>query len=477
MSSIGADEGTSWREILAREHVLKIVVLALGVWLHATNSLLTATTMPSAAKEVGGLNLISWTFALYLVGSIVAGASSSLLIMRNGLRSTMVGAALVYALGCVICALAPSMPVILAGRILQGLGGGCLVATVYVSQDRFFPNRFVPRIVACLSVVWMTATLCGPAIGGAFSTWGVWRYAYWAFAGQALLFIVAVRILLVSTRAQLEVRAESLPIVRLSLLAAAILMISLAGVRFDFFRSISMVGIGLLFLAVFVHRDWHAQTGRMLPQQIEDFSRPLANGVLMILLLSQCIMSLVVYGPLILIEVHGFTPFTAGIVIMLESLAWGTAALIFSGVSPGREPLLIRCGSALVLAGLILTAIVLPHGPLWALVVIVQVSGAGFGMMWGFVIKRIIGLAHKEEKDRASALIPFTQQTGFALGASLSGLIANGMGMSESAPVETFQTVAFWLFAGFVPCAVCGNIVAWRFVRKGRGTGTVVSRN
>ncbi len=477
MGSINAEQDTSWREILAREHVLKILVLALGVWLHATNSMLTATTMPSAAKEVGGLNLISWTFALYLVGSIIAGASSSLLVMRNGLRGTMVGSALVYALGCATCALAPSMPVILVGRVLQGLGGGCLVATVYVSQDRFFPNRFMPRIVACLSVVWMLATLCGPTIGGAFSTWGVWRYAYWAFAGQALFFVIAVRMLLEPTSTRSDIRKDTIPVVRLALLAAAILMISLAGARFDPVRSAMMAGTGILLLLVFVHRDWHASTGRMLPRESRNFSHPLANGVSMVLLLSLCIMSLIVYGPLILIEIHDFTPFTAGLVVMLESLAWGVAALVFSGTKRGREPFLIRCGSALVLAGLVLTAVVIPSGPLWALVIVVQISGGGFGMMWGFVIRRIVVAAHKEEKDRAAALIPFTQQTGFALGAALSGLIANGLGVGESVPAESLETAAFWLFAAFVPCAICGNIAAWRFVGRHMPAGMGVPRN
>ena len=65
------------------------------------------------------------------------------------------------------------MPVLLAGRTVQGLGGGALVALVFVAQDRFFPNRLVPRIMACLSVIWMASALCGPLIGGAFATAGL----------------------------------------------------------------------------------------------------------------------------------------------------------------------------------------------------------------------------------------------------------------------------------------------------------------
>ena len=88
------------------------------------------------------------------------------------------------------------MPVLLAGRTVQGLGGGALVALVYIAQDRFFPNRLVPRIIACLSVVWMASALCGPLVGGAFATAGLWRYAFWSFAVQGLLLAAVVRPLL-----------------------------------------------------------------------------------------------------------------------------------------------------------------------------------------------------------------------------------------------------------------------------------------
>jgi MFS family permease len=119
--------------------------MALAVWLHAANSMLTATTMPSAIEEVGGLNLISWTFSLYLVGSIVAGAVSSILVDQYGLRQTMIRAALLYGAGCVVCALAPSMPVILLGRVMQGLGGGVWLPWSIFLRIGFFRTILFPK--------------------------------------------------------------------------------------------------------------------------------------------------------------------------------------------------------------------------------------------------------------------------------------------------------------------------------------------
>ena len=104
-----------WREVLAREHLPGLLVLCLAIWLHAANSMLTATTMPAAVGDIGGLRLISWAFALYLMGSIVAAAAVSAFVANHGLRRTMLAATLLYTLGCVICAAAPAMPVLSPG--------------------------------------------------------------------------------------------------------------------------------------------------------------------------------------------------------------------------------------------------------------------------------------------------------------------------------------------------------------------------
>lgn len=462
-----AQTGVGWREILTREYASKIATLVLAVWLHASNSMLTATTMPSAVEEIGGLNLLHWTFALYLVGSIVAGASVGLLVVRKGIRTTMIRAALVYAIGSAVVALAPSMPVVLIGRILQGLGGGGLMGLVYISQDRFFPNHFVPRIVACMSLTWMLAAFSGPMIGGAFATWGVWRMAYWAYAIQALLLMVAIRSLLPMESPDPATKAERLPVVRLSFLAAAIFLVSLAGAAYDRILSPLLVLLGVMSLVFFVFRDRDASSSRILPSGVTNLNHTLGNGVLTIFLLCLCIMSFLIYAPTILIKLYGLTPFAAGLVVMVETIGWGGAAILFSGVAVNREPALIRTGGAMILCGLIGLALTLPGESLWLVIIVALFSNSGFGMMWGYIIKRIVAAAPADEKNRASALLPMTLQSGFALGAALAGIIANSLGLSEDMSDDGIRLVAFWLFAGFVPIALAGNIFAWRFVRRG----------
>ncbi len=456
----------SWQEIFSRQHIAKLATLSMAVWLHASNSMLTATTMPSAVDEIGGLHLISWAFALYLTGTITAGASMSILVTRWGVRQSMIYAAAVYIVGCVICASAPSMPILLTGRTLQGLGGGALLALVYICQDRFFPNRYAPKIVACLSTVWMFAAMAGPSIGGAFATFGLWRFAFWAFALQGVLLIPAVYYLLADNRKTENSNDEKLPLVRLLLLSSTIVFVSISGAQFHPVTSPLLILCGVASLVIFVRRDRLAKAGRMLPLAASHIEHPICNGILTTILLALCIMSFLVYGPLILIKLYALTPLAAGLVVMVESLAWTIGAVVLSGARPSIESHIIKLGSALVAGGLFAMAYALPNGPLWLVIATAIISNLGFGMMWGFIIKRIVNEAPSDERDRASSLIPITQQTGFAIGAALSGLIANGLGLRENAQLHVFQDVAFWLFTGFIPVALIGNLTAWRFVAR-----------
>ena len=452
-----------WREILTWAYLPRLLTLCLAIWLHAANSMLTATTMPEAVGDIGGLQLVSWAFALYLMGSIVAATAISPCVASYGLRRTMLASTLLYTLGCVICASAPAMPVLLAGRTVQGLGGGALVALVYVAQDRFFPNRLVPRIVACLSVVWTAAALCGPLIGGAFATAGLWRFAFWSFALQGLVLAAAVHPLLSRTPAAMAVRTRPIPVVRLALVAGAILTISFAGVVESMAYAAALLASGCLCLGLFVARDAAAGRTRLLPSHATDLDHPVGCGIAMTFVLSLSMMSFLVYGPILLIRLYQLTPLEAGLVVVTESLGWGAGALLLSGVAPAHEGRLIRIGSGLLLAGLTAQAWFVPYGPLWLVVAAAFFGTAGFGMIWGYIIRIVVVHADREDRDRAGALLPNAQQTGFALGAALAGIIANALGFDRMTQIEEYRTAAFWLFAGFVSPALLGYLVAWRF--------------
>ena len=356
------------------------------------------------------------------------------------------------------------MPVLLAGRTVQGLGGGALVALVYVAQDRFFPNRLVPRIIACLSVVWMASALCGPLIGGAFATAGLWRGAFWSFAAQGLVLAAAVYPLLARTGPDVALPARAIPTTRLALVAGAILAISFAGAVGSTAAAVVLLVAGCLCLWLFVARDSiAAPRTRLLPNHATDWAHPVGCAIAMTFMLCLCMMAFVVYGPILLIRLYNLTPLEAGFVIVTESLGWTAGAFFLSGIAPAHEGRLIRVGSAVLLVGIAAQAWFVPYGPLWLVVVSAFLGHAGFGAMFGYIVKRVIAGADREDRDRAGSMLSSTQQTAFALGAALTGIIAQGVGFEHLTQLDEFRTAALWLFAGFLPPALLGNLVAWRF--------------
>ena len=183
----------------------------------------------------------------------------------------------------------------------------------------------------------------------------------------------------------------------------------------------------------------------------------------MTFMLCLCMMAFVVYGPILLIRLYHLTPLEAGFVVVTESLGWTAGAFFLSGLAPSQESRLIRFGSAILLVGIAAQAWFVPHGPLWLVVVSAFLGHAGFGMMFGYIIKRVIANADREDRDRAGSMLSSTQQTAFALGAALTGIIAQELAFEHLTQPEEFRTAALWLFAGFLPPALLGNLIAWRF--------------
>ena len=128
----------SWRTLLVPHLALPLGVLLGGVLLHSMNVLVTATLLPSIVADVGGATLMSWTTTAFVASSIVAATSTDIVSRAVGNRRAFCSGAMIYAGGAVLCALAPSMGFVIAGRFVQGLGGGLLSALAYVLVRNVF---------------------------------------------------------------------------------------------------------------------------------------------------------------------------------------------------------------------------------------------------------------------------------------------------------------------------------------------------
>jgi MFS family permease len=455
----------SWADVVGEGRLPRFILICLGVWLHAADSLVTATIMPSVGADLDGYAYFGWATAGYLLGSVIAGASSALLALRFGLRRATAWAALLYAFGCAMSAAAPDMMTFLVGRLVQGLGGGWIAGFCAVAIGVMFPDRLLAKVYASTTSVWGVATLIGPLIGGVFAGADAWRWVFWFFAIQGVAVGAASLFMLpVGERGRDRV-AVAWP--QLAIVAAGISAIGAADLAGDVMNTVSLTVFGLALLFVMVWMDGR-MSARLLPRGGGSLSTAAGSGYATIFLLTAASMGFSVYGPAILQTLRGYSPLFAGYVVALEALGWTAAGLAVAHLS-GRWPTrLILWGTFFIVVGLALCAVSFPGSSLLAVAVASLVMGGGFGLSWSFMCQRILTSLPADERGLGAAGITTVRLTGLAAGAAGSAAVANLLGFSHALTPDVARSAAVWVFVAAVPVAMLGMWTARRLVASAR---------
>jgi MFS family permease len=459
-----ADTRVGWGEVLSPAFLARALLVLLGVWLNAADTLVTATLMPSVARDIHAFAGFGLAVAGYLTGAIVAGASAGRLSERTGLKPAMVLAGVTYSLGCLMSAIAGGLDLFIAGRIVQGVGAGWIVGFCYVAIGQVFPERLWPRMFGLMSGVWGVASLLGPLVGGVFAALGLWRGAFWMFLVQGLIFAGAA-IALVPERVAGEAPPAHTPWRTLGVLTLAVASIAAAGVlpQARVAAPAALAGLGLLVLAARVNA---APRERLLPVEATRIGTVAGAGYASTFSLSAAGAVLTVYGAAMLQAFYGLSPLTAGYVIAAEAMGWTVAAILVSGASLPRYRILIRTGASLVVAGVSLVAICMSRAPLALTVGAVLVQGAGFGLCWSLITARILGALPEDELAIGSSAVPTAQIIGGAVGAAAAGALANMLGLAQSFAPEIAREREPWLFGAFVIPALIGLAAAAQLTRR-----------
>ena len=147
-----------WREILGAQHIAPLILVCVGVWLHAADALLITTMMPAIVEGIGGAKLVAWNFALYEVGSITAGAAAGLVALRQG----------------------PRLPMALAAALSLWIGFGLRIAAA--------PKAATPARLPVTRLALLAAAILGVAFAGIAATPAVMALSLGAGLGALVLF-------------------------------------------------------------------------------------------------------------------------------------------------------------------------------------------------------------------------------------------------------------------------------------------------
>ncbi len=398
-----------------RFRVATVGVFALG-FLIAFEALAVTTAMPLAARDLHGASVYALTFSSFsaagVIGNVAGGAWSD----RSGPARTLLVGVVLFAAGLLLAGTAWTMPVLIAGRTLQGLGAGGIGVALYVLVARVYPERLHPRIFALLAAAWVLPSLIGPFAAGAVSTYLSW---HWVFLGILPLVAGSTALLLPQLRRNpMPGTGDRMPASRLAWsVAAAVALLAMRPLL-----DVPALGPALAALAAVAAI---AALRPLLPKGALRAARGLPSVIVARGLFSAGFAAADAYLPYSLIALRDLSPVVAGGITTVGAVSWATGSELQSRLS-GRltDRQCIGIGAGVFFTG----AIVVGTGTATALIPLVAVgwllAGLGIGTAYPRLSTSTLALSAPEERGRNSAALQIGDGFGNGLALTLVGVIA-----------------------------------------------------
>jgi MFS family permease len=418
--------------ILSRTYLATTIGVFSLIAFNAFEALAVTTVMPTISSDLDGFSLYAVAFAAPLasgvVGTVAAGAWSD----RRGPAGALVASLVLFTLGVLAAGLAPSMEVFVTGRVVQGLGTGALIVSLYVVVGVVYPADLRPSIFASFAAAWVLPSLFGPAVAAFVAETVGWRWVFLGIVG--LVAVAAVLVAPVVPGLRTASHNEPAPRSRMvwaAVAAAAVLTVELAG------SQASVVGVAAALAAVVVvlvsirslTPTGTLRAGRGLPSVIGT------RG-----LMSAAFFCGQAYIVLVLQLRWGLTPGRAGLALTVVGVVWAAASQLQARLSrrlSSERAMVIGTAVLLVATVVLWVAVLLDLTPVVAGGAFV-LAGAGMGL--GFTRTSVAMLAASTDRDRGfnSSALTIADSIGAALALSLCGI---AYAAAERADADPFLAV------------------------------------
>jgi len=385
-----------------------------------------STAMPRMVAELHGEALYSWPFTAFLAASVMATVLSGRFCDRFGPGLALVTGPGLFLAGLLASGAATGMPVLLAGRVLQGLGLGTQTVAIYVLVALVYPHRSRPAVFGLLAAAWVIPSLIGPTAAGLITEHIGWR---WVFFGIAPFALLGVLLLMPVIRDLPSNDApESAPKRGLGVAAVATAFGIAAITWAAQHPSVGMLFLGLAGVAAL------APALRVLMPRGTFSARPgLPATVLMRGVLAGAFFGVEAYVPLTLTSVHGFSPAMSGIPLTVGAIGWAGASH-WQGRHPDLDRArLIRFGLVALAAGLGLMSLVSADwGLAWLVLPFWLVAGTAMGLSYPSISVLSLDYAAPRDRGFVSSALQVNDMTFSAISVGLGGVMLATFASTEA---------------------------------------------
>jgi EmrB/QacA subfamily drug resistance transporter len=302
----------------------------LVIFLFAIDATIVSTAMPTIVAKLGGLELYSWVFSVYMLTSAlttpVFGKLADLFSQR---RLMLVGVG-IFVLGSTLCGAAQSMKALILFRAIQGLGGGAIYALSFIVVGVLYPPQERAKMQGIISGIWGVAAILGPLAGGLIVEHWEWRWAF--FVNLPIAAFASALIVVGLKETGQERRAHKLDFAGTLTLLSSLLLLFYALSHSAQSRQplnaelIGMIALALVSLVIFYFIERRA-VEPIIPLDLFHHSL-FKTSAAVATLASMGVFGAISYLPLYLQGVAGLTASRAGMILLFLSVAWTAGSLI-----------------------------------------------------------------------------------------------------------------------------------------------------
>jgi EmrB/QacA subfamily drug resistance transporter len=445
MNTVSTTPATSGKARLRGVALASVIIaLMLSLLLEALDQTIVGTAMPRIIAELHGLDRYTWVVTAYVLASMTMVPIVGKLSDQFGRKWFLLGGTALFLVGSLLAGASQTMDQLILFRALQGLGAGigmALVATVF--GDLFEPEARA-RWGSVFGIVYGISTLFGPTLGGWLTEHGPlvgslitqssrWRWVFYInlpvglLAVGALLFFLPTTLSVPTRSGTGWAAARRIDVLGALLSAAATicLMLGLTWGSSEVFAwssapVLGIVGGGMLLFALFLLVE-RREAEPILPLSLFR-NRVFSVAVLQMMVL----LGLSLYLPLFLQGVLAISPTVAGLVITPLSLSMVLGAMLAGPIIGAikRYHLVIVLGALIMSTGSFLLTLMTPETGLLQAIVSMILVGIGLGSFFSLsVIAQNVTPASR--LGVSTAATRYLGQLGATLGIAIVGTVVS----------------------------------------------------
>jgi EmrB/QacA subfamily drug resistance transporter len=406
--------------------ILLFVGLMLSMLLSALSQTVLSAAMPTMVGELDGVDHMLWIMTAFMLGSTITMPIYGKLGDLIGRKGLMIAAILLFMAGSVVGAVAGDMSMLIAGRVIQGLGGGGLMILSQAIIADVVPARERGKYMGVMGAVFALSSVAGPLLGGWFTEGIGWRWTFWMNIPLGLLALVATIVFLhlPKNNNSSKPRIDGWGMALLAAATTCIVLVGSWGGKDYAWDSTVILGLivgAVVTAAAFVLVERKVAEPIMPLHLFRDrnFNLTTIAG----LLTGVAMFGAIGYLPTYLQMSFGATATEAGLLMipMMAALlvtSVGTGALVSKH---GRYKWMPIVGSLILALGLALLGTITPSTPIWVFCGYLAIVGVGLGTSMQILVLIVQNSFPNSQVGTATASNNYFRQIGSSLGGAVVG--------------------------------------------------------